>query len=307
MAKKVYGILGATGQIGHVIVENLLQKGHHVKAIGRDTHKLNFLKTKGAESIAIESFEKEPLLVEAFADCEAVFGMLPPGQGADNFEAYQDKVGEAITSALQKNSIRYHVNLSSLGAHLPEGTGPIKGLHAQEKRLNALKELNVIHLRPAYFMENFFWSIPILLQTGTLKSPLNPELSLPIVSTVDIGNKAADFLNQLNFKGQTIFEFVGPRALTLLEITKIIGREIGKPDLKYSQPSYEEIKKGMLTSGMPSALVDLMLEMYRAFNANKCQPTQPITDEHKGKITFEQFAKVFAGAYKHEAEQKAPV
>jgi hypothetical protein len=42
--------------------------------------------------------------------------------------------------------------LSSYGAHVPQGTGPVTGLHTSEQKLNAIGGLNILHLRAAYFM-----------------------------------------------------------------------------------------------------------------------------------------------------------
>jgi putative NADH-flavin reductase len=36
MEKNLYTIMGATGNIGHVIAQNLLMNGHQVRAIGRN-------------------------------------------------------------------------------------------------------------------------------------------------------------------------------------------------------------------------------------------------------------------------------
>lgn len=298
--------MGATGQIGHVVVESLLQKGHQVKAIGRDQKKLDALKSKGAEIVSIKKFDDQELLTKAFKGADAVFTLIPPGYREENYGAFQDSVGEAIKTAIQKNAIPYLVNLSSMGAHLAEGVGPIKGLHRQEERLNALGNLNVVHLRPGYFMENLLQTIPMIQQTGTLKTPLAPELGVYMVSTDDIGVKAAEFLEQLNFKGHIIFDFAGPREkpLNLLEITKILGHSIDKPDLEYKKQSYEEAKKEMLNLGLSPTVADLLIEMYKAFNEGKCVFTQKITAEHRGKTTMEQFAQKFAKSYK-QSEQKA--
>jgi uncharacterized protein YbjT (DUF2867 family) len=285
------------------VVEQLLKKGHRVKAIGRDGRKLDYLKSRGAEVVRLEGFNSEAALTDAFKGVDGVFGMLPPGQGVSDLLAFQTLVGEATIGAVKKNSVRYLVNLSSIGAHLPEGTGPIKGLHAQEKRLDTVEGLNVVHLRPAFFMENFFWSIPVILQTSELKMPLNPELSLPLISTVDIGMKAAEFLDQQNFKGKTVFELAGPREIKMKEAATILGTAIGNPDLEFAQVPYDEVKQGM-----PPAFADLLIEMYKAFNDGKCVPTQKLTPEHQGKLTFEEFAKYFANAYKQNFErQKSPV
>lgn len=305
MASKVYAVVGATGQIGHVVVEHLLKRGHQVKAFGRDQKKLDGLKSKGAQVISIEGFDREATLNKEFKGVDAVFGMIPPGYGTDNYGAYQDQVGEAIKSAVEKNNIRYLLNLSSLGAHLAEGTGPIKGLYRQEQRLKSLSNVNILHLRPGYFMENFLWSIQTIKQKGVLKTPIKSDLAVPMVSTRDIGMKAADFLDRLDFKGHTVFEFVGLQALTMVEAAKMLGNAIGKPDLKYTQQSYEEAEKEMVASGMKPSIAKLMVEMYQAFNAGSCGPTQKLTADHYGKTTLEQFAKTFAEVYKKQAEKAA--
>ena len=58
------------------------------------------------------------------------------------------------------------MHLSSYGAHVPEGTGPIAGLHSSEQKLNAIRDLNVLHLRAAYFMENNLAVIAMIHRMG---------------------------------------------------------------------------------------------------------------------------------------------
>lgn len=309
MEKKVYAIMGASGQIGHVVAEQLLKKGHHVKAILRNPKKMEQLKAKGAEAIIIGKFNHHEQLIAAFEGADGVFSLLPPAYEGDDLQAFQDSVGEAVKEAIEKNSIQYIVDLSSVGADKPEGTGPIKGLHRQEQRLNAVKNLNAVHFRPSYFMENFFWSISGIKQTGRFESPLSPDLAIPMVSTDDIGMKIAEFLDQLTFKGQTVFEFTGPheKPLVLKEAVKVLGKAIGKPQLECVQQSYDAAKKAMLASGMKPGITDLMIEMYKAFNEGKIAFTQKMTPEHRGQITLEQFAKKFEQAYTQAERQKATV
>lgn len=189
------------------------------------------------------------------------------------------------------------VDLSSVGASEPQGTGPITGLYRQEQRLNKLSGANILHLRPTSFMENQFFSIPVIKSMAVNGSAFPGDYAMPIVATQDIGAKAAEFLDQGNFKGHSIFEFTGPREYTLIEVTAALGKAIGKPELKYVRFSYEEVKKGILQSGMTLQMTDLMLEMYRAGNEGKIHPTQEFTTDHRGKTTIEEFAKGFAGVY----------
>jgi len=299
--------MGATGQIGHVVVEQLLKKGHTVRAIGRDQKKLDLLKAQGAHIFQTKDFDNEKLLSEAFHEVEAVFCMLPPSMAAKDYLADQTAIGEAIVQAIKANSIRYVVNLSSLAAQLPDGTGPIKGLHSQEKRLDAIEGLNVLHLRASFFMENFFGSISIIQDTGRVKTALRPDLSIPMVCTEDIGMKAAEFLDRLDFKGQTLFEFTGPRSYTMIEATEILSKAIDKKNVQYEQLSYEEAKKMMMAQGASSKVADLMMEMYRAFNENKFTTEQELIGEHLGKITFDHFAKNTFAPFFYKSKEKVKV
>lgn len=306
MEKKIYVVMGASGQIGHVVTEHLLNKGHHVKAIFRNPNKIEILRAKGAEVVIIGKFDIQAQLTTAFEGADCVFGLIPPAQ-EKNFPAYQDSVGEAVKTAIQENSISYLVNLSSVGADLSEGTGPIAGLHRQEQRLNTIENLHVLHFRPSYFMENFLHDIPAIKQKGRLETPLSPDLAIPMVSTDDIGAKIAECLDKLNFKGKNVFEFTGPHEnpLPLKEVVKILGKAIGKPNLECFHQTFEAAKKSMLGSGMNPSITDLMLEMMKAFNDGKINFTQKITQGHRGKTTLEEFAEKFAKNYNQAELEKS--
>jgi uncharacterized protein YbjT (DUF2867 family) len=288
--------MGATGHIGQVLTEELLKKGNQVRALGRDAGKLGHLRSLGAETHT-PSFEDSQALATAFQGADAVFAMIPPSYGAEDFSLYQNQVGEAITEAVVHSGVPNVLLLSSIGADKKEGVGPIANLHFQEKRLAEVKGLNLLCLRPSYFMENLFWSIPVIQGMGIHGTPLRADLKIPMVTTRDIGHKAAEFLDAINFQGTSVFELGGPRDLTMTEVTAILGQAIGKPGLNYVQFPYEDAKKGMVGSGMKPPMADLMLEMNRAFNEGRLEPTQALTANPRGTTTIEEFAKGFAGAY----------
>lgn len=296
MSKRTYAVLGATGHIGHVLTGKLLEKGHAVRALGRDEKKLAGLKAKGAQ-VSSAAFDDAAALTEAFKGADGVFVLIPPSYGADDFSNFQDRTGEAIVQAISNSGVKYVVNLSSIGAELPSGTGPIAGLYRQEQRLNKLSGVNILHLRPSSFMENEYWSLPLIKGQGFNGSANPADFPLPRVATQDIGEKAAELLDQLNFKGHGFLDFTGPKEYSMKEMTAALGKAIGKPDLAYVQFSLEDVKKGMLGNGMKPGIVDLMIEMYKAGGEGKLHPNQTLTGEHRGKTTVEEFAKGFAAVY----------
>ena len=296
MAKLTYAIMGATGHIGHHLVEELLKKGHKVRAIGRDARKLKDLKAKGAEIFSGDSTDIA-FLTKAFKGCNAVFSFLPPGYDADDMEVFRDRTSEAIVQALAKTKVPHVLNLSSTGANLASGTGAIKELHIHEERLNLIPHLNVLHFRPHFFMENLLNFLPAAKSNGTISSLLKGDLPIPMVATKDIAMKMAEILDTLKFSGSTVFEFVGPQDVTLVEATKVIGKAIGKPNLKYKQTSFLQAEKDMIAAGMTHQVAKLMVEMQKAYNEKKVMPSQQMTSNHKGKTTLEEFAKSLTQAY----------
>lgn len=291
----MFVITGATGNIGSVLAEKLLEKKQKVRAIGRSADKLKGLAGRGAE-IAAGSLDDTAFLAGAFEGATAVFTMIPGDLRAQNARKQQDHVGEAIASAIERARPSFVVNLSSIGGHLPEGTGPIAGLHAQEERLNLIREIHVLHLRPAYFMENLLANIPLMKHMGINGSAMRGDLSFPWIATRDVAAAASDHMLKLDFKNKNVHDLLGQRDLTHTEVTKMIGQAIRKPDLPYIQFSYEDAQKGMMQAGISEDVAGSFNEMARAFNEGLIV-SPPRTPKNTTPTSIEDFAAIFAAAY----------
>ena len=187
--------------------------------------------------------------------------MIPPKYDAPDIVEYQNGIGEALASALENARIPRVVTLSSIGAHLFEGTGPIRGLHDLEKKLDRLGNAEVAHLRAAYFMENHLWNVPVIRERGVNGSPIRPDAPIPMVATKDIADEAARMLLAKTLSGHSVRYLLGPRDLTMTEATRILGHAIGKADLRYIQFPEEEARKAMSGMGMSESVVEALLEI----------------------------------------------
>src|SRR5246127_319825 len=143
-----YVILGASGNTGSIIADSLLSKGRKVSVVGRDAGRLPPFVRQGAEAFSAD-LSDAAALTKAFSGARAAYLLLPP----INSREEQERQSDAIAKGVKTSGLRYAVHLSSYGAHVPEGTGPVTGLHSSEEKLNAISDLNVLHLRAAYFME----------------------------------------------------------------------------------------------------------------------------------------------------------
>ena len=293
-------VIGATGNNGGKISEQLLGRGEKVRVMARNADRLKKLKEQGAEVLA-GSVEDTASMAKAFAGASAAFIMIPPNYSAPDFRGYQNKVSRVIADAIEKTGLDYAVNLSSVGAHLEKGTGPIAGLHDHEERLNMMSGLNVLHLRPTYFMENNLWNIPLIKNQGINGGPLHPDLRFSMIATQDIAAEAVERLLRKDFKGHTVKELLGPRDVTMKEVTAVIGKAIGKPELPYVQFPYADTEKALLGMGFSADAARLMVEMNRGFNDGVVKPSQKRSLDTSTKTSIEEFAAFFAQAYRASA------
>jgi uncharacterized protein YbjT (DUF2867 family) len=158
-------VMGASGNTGGRISARLLANDEKVRALGRSANRLAGLQSKGAEILTGDATDAA-MLTQGFRGADAVYTLLPPDPQSPDLRKKWDQEGEAIVKAIRASGVRYVVFLSSVGADLPEGTGPIAGLHAQEERLRKLPEVNVLILRPASFFANFYAILGLIKHQG---------------------------------------------------------------------------------------------------------------------------------------------
>lgn len=254
-------ILGATGNVGSKIAKILLEEGKNkVILLARNPEKLKDFKSLGAE-IIVGDVNDVNILTETFATADSAFLMLPDHVTAENTRAYQRQVTSNYIEAIKKSGIRHIVNMSSLGSHMHEGNGIMAGTGEQEVRLNQLKEVNVLHIRSAYFMDNFLRTIGLVKSKGINGTAAVGDYAIPMVATQDVAQVAAAYLSNRDFTGKSVQAVMGPRDYTYREFTGIIGKTIGQPGLPYVQIPVEQAKQVFLGNGFSEDFVDNLLGM----------------------------------------------
>src|SRR6266446_1724405 len=293
----MYVILGASGHTGSIIANSLLLKGEKVRVMGRDVGRLERFMRKGAEAVTA-NWSDAPALTKAFSGADAAYLMLPPATSRED----QERQSDAIAKAVKESGLRYAVHLSSFGAQVPEGTGPVAGLHSSEQKLNAISGLNILHLRAVYFMENNLAAIGVIHRMGIFGNALLPDLKVPMIATRDVGDYAAQRLLHLDFSGKQTRELLGERDLSMTEATAVIARGIAKPDLRYEQFPYDQVQQALTQLGVPPKGAAMYIEMYKAINTGVLVPLEPRSPENTTPTSFEQFVQdVFAAAYHGKA------
>jgi uncharacterized protein YbjT (DUF2867 family) len=289
----------ATGRTGRRLAEELLGKGEKVRVLGRDARKLAPLVGMGAEPF-VGRVGDVPYLMAALSGAEAVYLVLPEDLSQEDLRAHQEKISDGYAAAIANTHVRFVVNLSSIGAQHAQGTGPIAGLHSQEQKLNRIAGLNVLHVRVAYFMENLFMSMAPLRATGTLPGGMRPDVAIPWIATKDIGIYAAGRLVARDFSGSSVQELHGQRDLSMNEAAQIIGKAIGKSDVRYVQATKPALASALLEMGLRGKTAKLILEMWDGANAGLIVPQEARSARNTTPTSLETFvSEVLAPAYLH--------
>ncbi len=279
-----------TGHVGSAVTDALLDRGGHieVKVLGRRPHTLSAFVKRGAEAV-IGSQDNSDYLVEATRDVDSLLWVTPPGYGSDNLRAFQNRLGKAGAAAIRTNGIARVVNLSSLGAQLDMGVGPIGGLHDVEGLLNDAA-VNIVHLRPGFFFENLLWQVDSIRKWGTISLPLSGSQRYPMIGARDIGHVAAELLASGDWTGCSVRELHGPADLSFDEVAGILSGALDR-DIRYARCDRQEARHAITSRGVSDNAADMMLEMYEAAETGRLHPLEPRSVATTTKTTLAEFAR----------------
>jgi uncharacterized protein YbjT (DUF2867 family) len=177
-------VTGATGNVGRRVAERLLAAGHPLRVAARTADTLARLAARGADA-RIGPFGDPVFLTEVFRGAKAAFLLTPADVSVPDVNAEQKKNVESIVAAIRASQVPNVVLLSSWGAELSEEVGGIVGCHHFEQLLVQTPAVNVVNLRPVWFMENFLWN------TGLIKMPGINGLATRLVARRPAGRAGA--------------------------------------------------------------------------------------------------------------------
>jgi uncharacterized protein YbjT (DUF2867 family) len=264
----MFVIAGVTGHVGSVVANELLAKKSPVKVIVRDSAKGAPWAKKGAQ-VAVGGLQDVAFLTATLKGAEGFFTLLPPDFAAPDFYAAQRKTADAIASAVKASGIPHVVMLSSVGAHLATGNGPIRGLHYLENALRAAGT-TLSAIRAGYFQENAANSLAPARQAGIVPNFLaSADFAIPMIATRDIGLLAAKLLIDKPKKSEAI-DLQGP-AYSIRQVAEKLGAALGKALKVVDIPPagwLDAMKKG----GIPEHVAKVFAEMYAGFNSGAIKP-----------------------------------
>lgn len=291
---KTYVITGSIGHISKPIIEGLVKEGHAVRVITSNTERVAEIEKLGATGL-VGKVEDAAFIQNAFKGADAVYTMVPPIWQTSNWRASQNEVAKIYADAIKTNNVKHVVNLSSVGAHLENGVGPIGGLYDFEQLLNTISGLNVKHLRPSSFFYNFMAQIGLIKQAGIIGANYGEGEKIFLVHTKDIAAAALEELLNLKFSAQSVRYIVGDER-SGKEIAEVLGKAINK-DLNWVVFTDEQQKDGLLQAGLSETHAHGYTEMGKALRDGSMQKDARKNKPVLSKTKLEDFAIEFASAF----------
>lgn len=262
----MYAITGATGHVGGATARALLEHGAPVRVVVRDPAKGEAWSALGAE-VAVADYTDEAAMVAALAGCRGAFVMLPTLPSGDDAE--HRRLAESIAAAVAASGVAHVVMLSSIGADLPAGTGPIRWLHHLEQRLRATGA-TLTALRSPHFQEKVELVLGAATEAGVY--PVfadSADVAVPMVATRDIGAAAAAALLSPPAASEVV-DLDAP-SWTEHQVAELLGAVL-RTQLQVVTIPQAGWLGAMTDAGVPAQLAAELVAMYDADNRGLLVP-----------------------------------
>jgi NAD(P)H dehydrogenase (quinone) len=243
-------ITGASGQLGRLVIEALLQKvpaGEIVAAV-RHPEKVTDLAARGVQ-VRQADYDQPASLLAAFsgADKLLLISASEVGRRVPQHRAVIEAAKAAGVGLLAYTSI-LHADTSPL---------PLAAEHQETEALIRAAGLPAVILRNGWYTENYLAGIPAALQYGVLLGSAGVG-RIASAARADYAAAAAAVL-MLDKQAGRIYELAGDEAYTLGELAVEIAQQSGQAVVYQDLPE-SEFKAALLGAGLPEGLATLLAE-----------------------------------------------
>jgi uncharacterized protein YbjT (DUF2867 family) len=254
-----------TGQIGHQVLNNLLDHGEKLRVIVRNASDLPAEIREGLD--IVEGSHGDAAVVDkAFAGADAVFWLCPPDPRAQSVEAAFVEFTRPAAQALARSDVKRVVAITALGRGTPwaDRAGYVTGSLAMDD-LIASSGVALRALTNPSFMDNIVRQAESIRAQGLFFSPIAGDRKLPTVATRDIAAAAARLLLDKSWSGVEDVPLLGSEDLSFNDMAEIMSDVLGQK-VRFQQTTFEAYKARFVGFGMSDAMAQGMTDMAWAKN-----------------------------------------
>ena len=243
-------ITGATGQLGNLVIEQLLQltAAQNIVALVRNIDKAEHFKAQGIELREFD-YDRPETLVPALLGVDKLL-LISANEIGRRTPQHQ-----AVIDAAKVAGVPYLAYTSLLRAD----TTPL-GLaqeHRETEKLIQDSGITYTFLRNNWYSENYLAGVAHTIEIGTLFGAAQ-DGRISSASRIDYAEAAAKVLTSTGHENKT-YELGGSESFSLSDLATFIGQAVNK-DIIYQNLSAEEYTQGLTQAGLPAGLVDVIVD-----------------------------------------------
>ena len=285
MSNKIL-VVGATGNVGSVLVKILSEQGEAIKAATRRPD--DYPQLPGVEAVAFD-YARPETFGPALEGVDRAFAIAPTAD--PNAAQTVTPLFEAAKAA----GVRHLVLMTAFGVDQAPDDVPYRKL-----------ELNLINLgvpytilRPNWFMQNFApgFILPSIQQSGGIFLPAD-DAKTSFIDTRDIAAVAAAALTQSGHENKE-YPLTGSQALSYGEAAAILSSAAGRT-IAYTSISDDDMRGALLGMGWLPEQADFMATLFDSVRQGWVAPVVPTVSQvlNRDPISLEQYAADHADYWK---------
>jgi NAD(P)H dehydrogenase (quinone) len=235
-------VTGATGDTGRATIDELLARGHRVRALahGQDERSKR-LQDRGVEVVSGDLLDFGQVKA-ALSGVRRAYFVYPIRPGILQATAY-------FAQAAEEAGVDGIVNMSQISAR-EDAKSHAATDHWLAERVFDWSGVTVAHIRPTYFAEWLLYLAP-MIKAGRLYVPFGSGKHAPIAAE-DQARVIAGILEDPATHNGKVYPLFGAVEYTYRETAQVLSRVLGK-NVEYKQVDFDEFKTTLQAGGKASA------------------------------------------------------
>ncbi|HAT1574893.1 TPA: SDR family oxidoreductase [Raoultella ornithinolytica] len=277
-------ITGATGQLGHLVLQNLLKTtaASQIVAIVRNPAKAEALSQQGIV-VRQADYTDEAAFTAALQGVDKLL-LISSSEVGQRTPQHRNVIHAAKAAGVK--FIAYtsllHADKSPLGLHVE---------HVETEKMLADSGIPYALLRNGWYTENYLASAPPALEHGVFIGAAG-DGKIASATRADYAEAAARVIAEEGHAGK-VYELAGDEAWTLSELAAALSKLSGK-NVVYQNLSEADFAAALKSVGLPAGLADMLADSdvgaakgglfddSRTLSALIGRPTTPLAESIKG-------------------------
>ncbi|GAA1925182.1 SDR family oxidoreductase [Streptantibioticus ferralitis] len=245
-------VTGATGQLGRLVVESLLDAGtpaNDIIATGRDITGIKDLADRGVVTRRAD-FADADSLTAAFEGADKLLLISASIPVDERFANHRRVIDAAMAAGVSLVAYTSMVQADT-------ATTILAATHRVTEEYLHERGIPSVVLRNGWYLENYTAQLPMVLQHGTVVGAAGRG-RVSAAARADYAEAAAVVLTT---EGHTnaVYELGGDEAFTLAELAATVSTATGKP-ITYTDLPVDKFREALIGAGLPTAMADAVAD-----------------------------------------------